>query len=362
MTWKIKRIVEEQDRTGEPITGVAVIVEDSGTRQRRSHMFEPDGWIQEIASSRITHNGGRAEVSLYEEEDYQEVTYKVTLDPETGDIKVVGDHGSRPSVYNAKRAAERRVSCASRNRIVRGATRRYARQMRLAVSKGQMARMLLDPVKLHFGDQWRQMLGKMVGPVMESLWDHVMGDLFYRQGQIRDFKVKSTAETSFDGEGDLIGGYGYKGNRGFDPPEYAEFTAEVVYPNRIQFDGDWMFNHRDLLEAFQGLRTSKGVDAFLADPDALEALGKVMVMVFQDEVITELDAFFSDELQTADILTDEMDWSPSMESWEGNWDIGSISVSFKSHVQGRNIILSGEIGASLDFEITDAVPAAYEPW
>jgi hypothetical protein len=68
-------------------------------------------------------------------------------------------------------------------------------------------------------------LKEMVDGAME--WDVTFGKILepkWLGGAALDFKYES---------GELIGGYGYKGNRGYDPPEYAEY--EIPSEMRCKF-------------------------------------------------------------------------------------------------------------------------------
>ena len=93
--WSIFRIEEDRDRPHEPMTSVAVVLQDAVTGRRRVYHFETIGWPKYIDGkplvSRILRGHQAAAVRVFEGRGLN--TYRILLDTKTGTIRVKGPKG-----------------------------------------------------------------------------------------------------------------------------------------------------------------------------------------------------------------------------------------------------------------------------
>lgn len=169
----------------------------------------------------------------------------------------------------------------------------------------------------------------------------------------------------YEWQGPQIGGYGYRGNRGFDPPEYAESSIEVT--EKVDLEVAATLNLRHWVREFQKQNRSNIVDAqgfaratadMINSQAGLKMLGKLLLAGFE-YALKDPDLF--DEWHE-DIQDAARDAQPDS-SWDVSYAVKPNRVSFKRphfKIDGTGITVWVKGSAGLD--VVEVSPPEYDPY
>lgn len=231
-----------------------------------------------------------------------------------------------------------------------------ASSLRVALNLLQVLSELFQGVQPYVRD-WRRFLQALVADLDQ--WPDTWGD------GLKPASVTSGRTTTYEWTGEQIGGYGYKGNRGFDPPEYQEASVEVA--ETVGLDLVCELNLRTFPKAlYNNLRPlvtdARGFIQALSDlrenRNALMMLGKVLGSHLQSYV--EADPVVAAEVAYDDILETAKDMGDF--GWDVRYGLKNMTVSKVQHritSTGLSVQIEGEV--TVEVEGVESPEPDYDP-
>lgn len=224
-----------------------------------------------------------------------------------------------------------------------------ASNLRVAMNFLQVLSELFQGVQPYVRN-WRQFLTELVVD-LES-WPEQWGT------GLNLVKVAPGHTTDYRYTGDQIGGYGYRGNRGFDPPEYAEAditvadTVDLILGcdlNLRTFPKAFALSYRSLVKDPAGFM--RAISDLVENRNARVMLGKVLSTSLQGYI--EADPIGSAEVGIDEILETAKEMGDS--GWSPQYDLKSLTIS-KAHAKVTSTGLSVEVEGEAKMEVTDVTP------
>jgi len=206
---------------------------------------------------------------------------------------------------------------------------------------------------------YRRFIDDLMGDI--EAWDSQWSDEGFRL--VGDIKVTSKGYGT--AWGDQIGGYGYRGNRGFDPPEYAE--VEYEYPDGLRATigatlnlREWAKNltdhNRSMITDPKAFRAA--ADQFVQDKASVTMLGKLIRAATLSFLKHNGDEIAEDALHddVVDLVDAEKD---------GEVTLDRVAATFQSvqkvwfKVSGTGLQVLAEVNLTVDDP--EATISEYEP-
>lgn len=231
-----------------------------------------------------------------------------------------------------------------------------ASSLRMAMNTLQVLMEVFQGVQPHVKD-WHRFIRTLMEDLAE--WPDLWGD------GLDTKKVTPGTTDTYEWTGKQIGGYGYRGNRGFDPPEYDEASVEVAGTVHLVMSSDlnlrtfprvFTQHYRNLLSNPKGFM--QAIADLVGNRNALMMLSKILKLSLQKYIE-------ADPIATAEAALDEIeDVAKGMgdSNWSVDYNIRGMTVEkVESQITGTGLAMTiiGEV--TLDPSNVEPPEPDYEP-
>jgi len=242
---------------------------------------------------------------------------------------------------------------------VKAASERVADRYVLAADMRRILSQLYRPVQPYV-KRWDQFLLNLATAYREDLeW------VIPAFGDEWDSKLTNIGSGWYEWQGPQIGGYGYRGNRGYDPPEYAEQSVEVPSGGTLTLTGFQSLRRwpHDMARIWRSeIKDPKGFRDALYHMLENQASVKLLAKLTANAIQGAFRTGWADDW-IVDLVSEE-DWSDAFDmGWSGSVSLketGRPVVRVTPQGDGFKMVVTVDV--EVDVEDVEPPEPDVEPW